>query len=183
MKHIKHLFAVCLLLLVATTATAQSQSDNTQTKAVAATKADVNGDGVVNEADIEEILAIIKENNDVKYYWYINNDPEILFGDPVGEVVDYSKARQVSSFDELQYASDGTQITMKNTGRNSVFILCPAEWVNKWSIYNLVNDIDLTTGFTDISEFITNLNNNGVEYKFFEASGVAGNTLFIRRNK
>ena len=70
MKQIKHLLAVCLLLLVATTATAQSQSDNTQTKAVSATKADVNGDGVVNEADIEEIIAIIKENNDVKYYWY-----------------------------------------------------------------------------------------------------------------
>ena len=71
MKHIKHLFAVCLLLLVATTATAQSQSNNTQTKAVSATKADVNGDGVVNEADIAEIIAIIKENNDVKYYWYV----------------------------------------------------------------------------------------------------------------
>ena len=71
MKHIKHLFAVCLLLLVATTATAQSQSDNTQTKAVSATKADVNGDGVVNEADIEEILAIMQQENGTKYYWYV----------------------------------------------------------------------------------------------------------------
>ena len=70
MKHIKHLFAVCLLLLVAATATAQSQSDNTQTKAVSATKADVNGDGVVNEADIEEILAIMQQENGTKYYWY-----------------------------------------------------------------------------------------------------------------
>ncbi len=70
MKHIKHLFAVCLLLLVATTATAQSQSDNTQTEAVSATKADVNGDGVVNEADIEEILAIMQQENGTKYYWY-----------------------------------------------------------------------------------------------------------------
>ena len=70
MKHIKHLFAVCLLLLVATTATAQSQSDNTQTKAVSAAKADVNGDGVVNEADIEEIIAIMQQENGTKYYWY-----------------------------------------------------------------------------------------------------------------
>ena len=70
MKHIKHLFAVCLLLLAATTATAQSQSDNTQTKAVSATKADVNGDGVVNEADIEEIIAIMQQENGTKYYWY-----------------------------------------------------------------------------------------------------------------
>ena len=70
MKHIKHLFAVCLLLMVATTATAQSQSDNTRTKAVSVTKADVNGDGVVNEADIEEILAIMQQENGTKYYWY-----------------------------------------------------------------------------------------------------------------
>ena len=71
MKSFKHLFAVCLLLLVATTATAQSQSDNTQTKAVSATKADVNEDGVVNEADIEEILAIMQQENGVNYYWYV----------------------------------------------------------------------------------------------------------------
>ena len=71
MKSFKHLFAVCLLLLVATTATAQSQSDNTQTKAVSATKADVNGDGVVNEADIEEILAIMQQENGTQYYWYV----------------------------------------------------------------------------------------------------------------
>ena len=70
MKHIKHLFAVCLFLLVATTAMAQSQSDNTQTKAVSAAKADVNGDGVVNEADIEEIIAIMQQENGTKYYWY-----------------------------------------------------------------------------------------------------------------
>ena len=74
MKSFKHLFAVCLLLLVATTATAQSQSDNTQTKAVSATKADVNGDGVVNEADIEEILAIMQQENGTKYYWYAGWD-------------------------------------------------------------------------------------------------------------
>lgn len=71
MKHIKHLFVVCLLLLVATTATAQSQSDTTQTRAVSATKADVNGDGIVNEADIEEILAIMQQENGTKYYWYV----------------------------------------------------------------------------------------------------------------
>lgn len=74
MKQIKHLLAVCLLLLVATTATAQTQSDNTQTKAVSATKADVNEDGVVNEADIEEILAIMQQENGVKYYWYVGQD-------------------------------------------------------------------------------------------------------------
>lgn len=172
----KLLMMLAALMLMGTSAMAQSET----------LKGDVNGDGMVDVADIAAVIAIMAKNAEgetTKYYWYINNDPEILFGDPVGEVVDYSKASQVSSFADLQYASDGTQITMKNTGRNSVFILCPAEWVNNWSIYNQVNDIDLTTGFTDISEFITNLNNNGVEYKFFEASGVIGNTLYVRGNK
>ena len=93
MKHIKHLFAVCLLLLVATTATAQSQSDNTQTKAVSATKADVNGDGVVNEADIEEILAIMQQENGTKYYWYAGWDEptEANIGDCVKETYPSAK--------------------------------------------------------------------------------------------
>ncbi len=88
MKQIKHLLAVCLLLLVATTATAQSQSDNTQTKAVSATKADVNGDGVVNEADIEEILAIMQQENGTKYYWYAGwTEPtEANIGEIINEI-------------------------------------------------------------------------------------------------
>ena len=85
MKHIKHLFAVCLLLLVATTATAQSQSDNTQTKAVSATKADVNGDGVVNEADIEEIIAIMQQENGTKYYWYVGKTKPTTSTNPESE--------------------------------------------------------------------------------------------------
>ena len=93
MKSFKHLFAVCLLLLVATTAMAQSQSDNTQTKAVSATKADVNGDGVVNEADIEEILAIMQQENGTKYYWYAGwTEPtEANIGEIVNEM--YPKAK------------------------------------------------------------------------------------------
>ena len=74
MKKLRNLFAVCLLLLIATTATAQTQSDNAEAKAVSAAKADVNGDGVVNEADIEEIIEIMKKDNGVKYYWYVGQE-------------------------------------------------------------------------------------------------------------
>ena len=105
MKRLKHLFVVCLLLLVATTATAQSQSNNTQTKAVSATKADVNGDGVVNEADIAEIIAIIKENNDVKYYWYAGWD------EPT--------ASNIATLINKQYPTSSTQVTFANAGKTS----------------------------------------------------------------
>ncbi len=74
MKKLRNLFAVCLLLLIATTATAQTQSDNAEAKAASAAKADVNDDGVVNEADIEEIIEIMKKDNGVKYYWYVGQE-------------------------------------------------------------------------------------------------------------
>lgn len=83
MKIFRHIFVVLLLLFISTTATAQSQSDNTQTKAVSATKADVNGDGVVNEADIEEILAIMQQENGTKYYWYAGQtEPTSMTSNP-----------------------------------------------------------------------------------------------------
>ena len=109
MKKLKHLFAVCLLLLVATTATAQSQSDNTRTKAVSATKADVNGDGVVNEADIEEIIAIMQQENGTKYYWYAgwtepSADPEAV--NYIGKIID--EEYPVSSSNTTTHKAGGT---------------------------------------------------------------------------
>ena len=182
MKQIKHLLAVCLLLLVATTAMAQTQSDNAQTKAVSATKADVNGDGVVNEADIEEIIAIIKENNDVKYYWYAGNSEDIVKGDLAAGDIDWSKAQKVTSFDELNYSTDGTKITMVNSGNNSVYILCPKSWSNKWQFWNVDNDIDLTTGFQEVGAILekTFIKNN-VEYDLWWFDGYYGNIAHMRK--
>ena len=71
MKHLRHLFLAFLLLFISAAAMAQTRNDNTEKNTTEwAARADVNGDGVVNEADIAEILAIMKENNKTKYYWY-----------------------------------------------------------------------------------------------------------------
>ena len=153
-------------------------------KVMAQTNGDVNEDGVVNEQDIEAIIKIMQDAGGVKeqtkYYWYWNNDPEILFGDPLGEQVDYSKAQQVISFEELGFTTDGTQVTLKNTGTNNVYILCPKAWVNKFAIFNSTNAANVTKGYGDISEFITNLTMNGVEYVLLEAQGMVGNKAYIR---
>ena len=74
MRNLRHIFVALLLLFISTTAMAQSQSDNTDGNTTTAVRADVNGDGVVNEADIAEIIAIIKNNNDTKYYWYVGQE-------------------------------------------------------------------------------------------------------------
>ena len=79
MRNLRQIFVAFLLLFVATTAMAQSQSDNIDGNTTTAVRADVNGDGVVNEADIAEIIAIIKNNNDIKYYWYTGTtDPSTM---------------------------------------------------------------------------------------------------------
>lgn len=74
MRNLRQLFVAFLLLFVATTAMAQSQSDNIDGNTTTAVRADVNGDGVVNEADIAEILTIMKNAGGIaeqpKYYWY-----------------------------------------------------------------------------------------------------------------
>ena len=94
MKKLRNLFAVCLLLLIATTATAQTQSDNAEAKAASAAKADVNGDGVVNEADIEEIIEIMKKDNAVKYYWYVGSmsEADALNPETLGNIVNGKNA-------------------------------------------------------------------------------------------
>ena len=78
MRNLRQIFVAFLLLFVATTAIAQSQSDNIDGNTTTAVRADVNGDGVVNEADIAEILAIMKNAGGVaeqpKYYWYVGQE-------------------------------------------------------------------------------------------------------------
>ena len=137
MKSFKHLFAVCLLLLVATTATAQSQSDNTQTKAVSATKADVNGDGVVNEADIEEIIEIMKKDNAVKYYWYVGSmsEADALNPETLGNIVNGKNA--TSSTTGI------STVTIPNDAANEVIVFVYPEI---WGRPNITDNIGCGTG-------------------------------------
>ena len=78
MRNLRQIFVAFLLLFVATTAMAQSQSDNIDGNTTTAVRADVNGDGVVNEADIAEIIAIMKNAGGIaeqpKYYWYVGQE-------------------------------------------------------------------------------------------------------------
>ena len=61
-----------MLLLMGTTAIAQS--NNTQKETTErSTKGDVNGDGVVDVADIAAVIAVMHEQGTIKqkYYWYV----------------------------------------------------------------------------------------------------------------
>ena len=176
MKHIKHLFAVCLLLLVATTATAQSQSDNTQTKAVSATKADVNGDGVVNEADIEEILAIMQQENGTKYYWYAGwTEPT---AENIGEIVNetYPKAKDSTEMNPAGMTSTTTSGVVMDFTTNPIYDQEGRNTLNKKYYYVVVpngHGILLTTAnaflHNDVNTFeVVRTFNNHTVYKFIQ---------------
>jgi uncharacterized membrane protein len=145
MKIFRHIFVVLLLLFISTTATAQSQSDNTQTKAVSATKADVNGDGVVNEADIEEILAIMQQENGVKYYWYVGNGAELTDPNhPMNNGIATNINADALTFtlntsnSLLQTATSYTDLIGKEFPFPNHFII-PTEWLDKIRIVNANN--------------------------------------------
>lgn len=55
-----------LLMLLSTSAMAQSND----------LKGDVNGDGIVDVADIAAVIAVMKQNDDgkTKYYWYVGQE-------------------------------------------------------------------------------------------------------------
>lgn len=145
-------------------------------------KGDVNEDGVVDMADIVAVIKIMQETQDVKYYWYVGNGDEIAKGDASLGEIDWSKAQQVSSFETLGYSTAGTKITMNKTGENNVFILCPKSWSSKWQFWNVDNTIDLTTGFSEVSELlgISSFKKDNVEYDLWMAEGYAGNIAHMR---
>ena len=149
-----------------------------------ALEGDVNGDGVVDIADITAVIAIIKQNAEANptYYWYVGNSEDIVKGDLAAGDIDWSKALQLTSFDELNYSTGGTKITMVNSGNNSVYILCPKSWSNKWQFWNVNNDIDLTTGFQEVGAILEKtFTNNNVEYDLWWFDGYYGNIAHMRK--
>ena len=155
-------------------------------QASAQVNGDVNDDGKVNEQDIAAIIQIMQEAGGVKeqtkYYWYVGNSEDIVKGDLAAGDIDWTKAQQVTSFDELNYSTGGTKITMVNSGNNSVYILCPKSWSNKWQFWNVNNDIDLTSGFQEVGAILEKtFTKNNVEYDLWWFDGYYGNIAHMRK--
>mgnify|MGYP003500030915 CR=1 FL=1 len=71
-------FAIVAFMLFFVGTGAMAQSVSTEISDELVSRADVNGDGTVDEADIAEIIAIMQAANGVakptKYYWYVGQD-------------------------------------------------------------------------------------------------------------
>lgn len=89
------IFLVLAALMLLSTG-AMAQSDNTQGSETGTTlKGDVNGDGIVDVADIAAVIAIMKHNDDgkTKYYWYAGQTkPTSMTSDPIPNDTEYTAA-------------------------------------------------------------------------------------------
>lgn len=85
MKRIYLFVLTALMMLMSTSAMAQSET----------IKGDVNGDGVVDVADIAAVIKIMTNNGDIekKYYWYAGQTkPTSMSSDPTPNDTDYTAA-------------------------------------------------------------------------------------------
>ena len=173
MRNLRQLFVAFLLLFVATTAMAQSQSDNIDGNTTTAVRADINGDGVVNEADIEEIIAIMQQENGVKYYWYVGQtnpasmtsiSPVVSDNTSPGWRLIGTTIPTYSVSNMLWNESKGAIVTGESLAKQYVAIpakssACPRDGAGNdastVAIYNKLNNVTI----------------GGVEYKVYETVG------------
>ena len=134
MKHLRHLFLAFLLLFVSAAAMAQTHNGNTEKNTTEwAVRADVNGDGVVNEADIAEILAIMKQNSKQKYYWYVGqeNPAEMtsifpIVGDAVSNGVGFRVLDITKTYSASNKLYDGINNPIEGDKSATWYIMLPA---------------------------------------------------------
>ena len=102
-----------MLLLMGTTAIAQSNNTKKETTE-RSTKGDVNGDGVVDVADIAAVIAVMHEQGTIKqkYYYYV--------GQTIPSSGNYTSLAKTSStlLDSITYTTEA---------RNYIYVLVPSD--------------------------------------------------------
>ena len=179
MRNLRQIFVALLLLFVGATAMAQSQSDNTDGNTTTIVRADVNGDGVVNEADIAEIIAIMKNAGGIaeqpKYYWYegwrkpTSSNIATLVSNADGVA---SRGAVVTSLDATELVKSTE--TIRNSSKANIYVVIPTGY----KIYDITLGIDVTnTSFTEVTD---ELIPNHKVYTFNDPTRIS-TSIYIRK--
>lgn len=144
MKRIYLFVLTALMMLMSTSAMAQSET----------VKGDVNGDGVVDVADIAAVIKIMTENGSIekKYYWYVGTDnPASMTPPSVGDA-------NTTLCEWTLISSKPTEIAVYKTDENwdehRWYIAIPEEY--GYSIYDNANN-NITSQFTKTSGTIASV--------------------------
>lgn len=137
MKRIYLFVLTALMMLMSTSAMAQSET----------VKGDVNGDGVVDVADIAAIIKIMTNNGDIqkKYYWYVGFDNEDWYTNRNLVTTTKLKSTTTNSFPTTWSKSSGNKYTVPGTKGAYYVVIVP----NDWDYPTLHNPAGGTVGLTD----------------------------------
>ena len=168
------IFALMAAMMLLMGTTAMAQNDNTKTTETEL-KGDVNGDGIVDVADIAAVIAVMHEQGTVKqpYYWYVGqeNPAEMTSISPI--VTDNSSPgwRYIgtskptsSTFTSTNMLWKGEENGITFEGRNYAYIAIPYQPLQMWDSMG-----------SDGLVFNTKLNNgnpvkiNGVDYYCYQS--------------
>ena len=162
-----------MLLLMGTTAIAQS--DNTKKETTEGNiKGDVNGDGVVDVADIAAVIAVMHEQGTVetKYYWYVgtSNPAEMTSISPI--VTDNTSpgwrliGTSVPAYDKTNplWNSDKGKILFGDT-KVTAYLAIPSANIK---YRNDITGEDITS---DGWEPLSSKNINDVNYNLYKSTG------------
>ena len=137
MKRIYLFVLSALMMLMSTSAMAQSET----------VKGDVNGDGVVDVADIAAVIKIMTNNGDIqkKYYWYVGFDNEDWYTNRNLVTTTKLKSTTTNSFPTTWSKSSGNKYTVPGTKGAYYVVIVP----NDWDYPTLHNPAGGTVGLTD----------------------------------
>lgn len=108
---------------------------------------DVNGDGVVDIADITAVIAIIKQNAEANptYYWYVGFDNEDWYTNRNLVTTAKLQSTTTNSFPTTWSKSSGNKYTVPGTKGAYYVVIVP----NDWDYPTLHNPAGGTVGLTD----------------------------------
>jgi hypothetical protein len=154
------------MLLLSTSAMAQSND----------LKGDVNGDGIVDVADIAAVIAIMKQNDDgkTKYYWYVGQTNPVsnsIITSTVGaegwRLID--NPNTVSQSDPLFDTTTSSEEAIVGTSRTYWFIALPAD--KSYKIYDSDYEDQIAAGNFEKQSSAVSFNN--VNYTVYKGVGTA----------
>ena len=131
---------------------------------------DVNGDGVVDIADITAVIAIIKQNAEANptYYWYLGWDNEDWYTNT--NLVTSTNGWNETSTDAMPTTynkTNGQPYELKGTQEDTYLVLIIPENWSVPSIYTSGKDAKYDISVADAKP----LTINGVKYKLYSSGG------------
>lgn len=160
MKRIYLFVLSALMMLMSTSAMAQSET----------VKGDVNGDGVVDVADIAAVIKIMTENGSIekKYYWYLGWDNEDWYTNThlVTSTNGWNETT-TNAMPSTYNKTNGQAYELKGTKEDTYLVLImPENWPVP-TIYTSGKDATYGIGVEDAKS----LTINGVKYKLYGSYG------------